>query len=239
MCKQRIIILDFLRGCAIIMMTLFHFTWDLEFFGLIPSTTSQPHWVLLVRVTVASFLCISGMSFAISHQNGTKWHRFWRRFALLLCAAMMISAATFIITPNSFVFFGILHHLACVSLIAVLCIKLPARIIFVMSTLIIITPYVFRSIIFATPMLWWSGLAPVYPPSNDYVPFFPWAGFFLLGLTFAKTRFFVQFKTLNPYSSRVEYMICFFGRHSLLYYLLHQPIIMAIIGCFTLILPYF
>ena len=53
----RILAIDLARTTAILMMVTFHFTYDLEMFGFIPSgTTTHGGWAIFARATAGSFL---------------------------------------------------------------------------------------------------------------------------------------------------------------------------------------
>jgi uncharacterized membrane protein len=240
--KQRIALLDLARGVAMVAMTIFHFSWDLEFYGYAhQGMTSELGWKLFARSIAASFLLIVGISFMIAHKDGVRWPSFWRRLAMVGSAAALISVATYFTTPDRFVFFGILHQIAAASLIALLFARLPAALIVSAGIAFIALPYVFRNDIFLAPYFWWAGLAPYDPPSNDYVPVFPWTGFVLVGMALGKIS--VQTGIVEPLSKiRLDNrspgkILSFLGQHSLIYYLVHQPIMMGALYLVTLIAP--
>ena len=111
--------LDALRGVALIAMTTFHFSWDLEFFGYAPAgLTSQPLFKWYARGIAFSFLVIAGFSFALAHRNGINSRTFIKRLAQIGGAALLISIVTWYTTPDRFVFFGILHQIAAAALIS-------------------------------------------------------------------------------------------------------------------------
>jgi uncharacterized membrane protein len=234
--------LDVARGIAMIAMTLFHFSWDLEFFGYAPTgMTSQLAFKLFARAIASSFLIIAGASLMLAHHNGVRWQSFWRRFAMVAGASAIISIATYITTPERFVFFGILHQIAAASLIALLFVRLPAFAIFAVGVAVLALPFYFRSEIFLAPYFWWSGLAPFDPPSNDYVPVFPWTGFVLIGMALAKFAlqlgWVAKLSDTNTPRNHVPRFLIVLGNNSLVYYLLHQPIMMAALFGLTLLIP--
>jgi uncharacterized membrane protein len=240
--SPRIALLDVARGVAMIAMTIFHFSWDLEFFGYAPQgMTSEFGWKFFARTIATSFLVMAGMSFTLTHINGMRWHAFWRRFAMVAAGAALISVATCFITPDRFVFFGILHQIAAASLLCILFMRLPALVILCTGVVFWAVPYFFRNELFLEPYFWWTGLAPYEPPTNDYVPIFPWSGYMLAGMGIAK--FGIQagwtnkLRMVRVESTRPGKFLCFLGNHSLIYYILHQPVMMAALYGLTLLTP--
>ena len=72
------------------------------------------------------------------------------------------------------------------------------------------------------PYLYPLGLTAPNFESADYFPLFPYLGYFLLGAAFGKTRYKSR-ETLFP-NFPPQRFLCLCGRHSLLIYLIHQPI---------------
>jgi uncharacterized membrane protein len=76
------------------------------------------------------------------------------------------------------------------------------------------------------------GIHPVSFASLDYVPLFPWAGVFLIGLG-TGALFYpggVPEKQWRRPLNRVVDGIAFLGRHSLVIYMVHVPVILLVIG---------
>ena len=63
--------------------------------------------------------------------------------------------------------------------------------------------------------------------SFDYFPFIPWFGVFLLGATLGRTAYTSR-KSLLPWNLPQSF-VNVAGRHSLLIYILHQPVILAVL----------
>ena len=232
---QRIEWLDVARGVALLAMAVYHFTWDLEFFGyILPGTTGFGGWKLFARCIASSFLFLVGVSLVLAHARGIRWANFWRRFAMVAGAALAISIATYFAMPGAFIFFGILHQIALASLLGLAFLRLPAALTLLAAVAVIALPQFFRAEFFSHPALWWVGLAPTNPRSNDYVPLFPWFGAVLLGIAAARlavdTSLTARLAALNP--GRRSKPLQFLGRHSLAFYLIHQPVL---IGCVWLL----
>ena len=116
--SRRIEAIDIARALALVAMAIFHFTWDLENFGyLTPGLTEHGGWRLFARCIASSFLFLVGVSLVLANRNGIRWPAFWKRFAMIVVAAAAITLVTLYVTPDAFIFFGILHEIALASLL--------------------------------------------------------------------------------------------------------------------------
>ena len=231
---RRIISIDVLRGIALLAMASYHFTWDLEFFGYTdPGLTAFGWWKIYARCIASTFLFLVGISLFLAHGKKIRWNSFWKRFAMVAVAALAISIVTRIATPDGFIFFGILHEIALASLLGLLFLRLPALLTLLVAALVIAAPVYRRFEAFDHPALWWVGLSATDPRSNDYVPLLPWFGAVLLGIAVTKfasaAGILARLATIPP--GRWANPLVFIGRHSLAFYLIHQPVL---IGCFWL-----
>lgn len=237
---KRIIAIDIARGIALLAMASYHFTWDLEFFGYTdPGLTAFGWWKFYARCIASTFLFLVGVSLYLAHGKQIRWNGFWKRFAMVVVAALAISAVTRIATPDGFVFFGILHEIALASLLGLAFLRLPALLTLVVAALVIAAPFYLRSEIFDHPALWWVGLSANNPRSNDYVPLFPWFGAVLLGIATAKfgSASGVLARLANLVPGRWSNPLLFIGRHSLAFYLIHQPLLIGSVWLFSQIMP--
>lgn len=233
--KPRIAAIDIARGAALLAMAVYHFGWDLEFFGYMePGTTVSGGWRLFARSIATSFLFLVGVSLFLAHARQIRWRGFGKRLAMVAGAAAAISAATWFAFPEGFIFFGILHHIALASLAGLVFLRLPAWLVLVAAAGAVAAPHFLRSAFFDHPALWWAGLSSANPHSNDYVPLLPWFGAVLAGIAAARiardSGMLEWLAGLNP--GRWKMPFTFAGRHSLAFYLLHQPLL---IGCVWLL----
>jgi len=125
--KSRIELIDAARGGALIAMAIYHFAWDLEFFGYAAQgMTAVGGWRLFARSIASSFLFLVGFSLLLAHVRGVRWQSFWWRMVQVGGAAAAITLVTYFATPDAFIFFGILHHIALASLVGLVFLRLPA-----------------------------------------------------------------------------------------------------------------
>lgn len=239
--SRRITLIDVLRGIALLAMASYHFTWDLEFFGYASAgLTAHGPWKIYARCIASSFLFLVGVSLVLAHGEHIRWPGFWKRFAMVAVAAAAISLVTYVATPGSFIFFGILHQIALASVLGLLFLRLPAPVTLVVAALVIAAPFYLRSPIFDHPALLWVGLSSVDPRSNDYVPLFPWFGAVLIGIgmaKFAKSAGLFERLANVSLGQTLERPLTFIGRHSLAFYLIHQPVLIACVWLFAQLWP--
>ncbi|MEO9337987.1 DUF1624 domain-containing protein [Mesorhizobium sp. SB112] len=236
----RLSAVDLARGAALVAMAIYHFTWDLEFFGYTdPGMTAHGGWKLFARCIASSFLFLVGFSLFLAHVNGVRWRSFSWRLAMVAGAALAISAVTYFAVPGGFIFFGILHQIALASVLGLAFLRVPAVVTILAAAAVIAAPFFLRSPFFDHAAFWWVGLSSVNPRSNDYVPLFPWFGAVLLGLASAKIAYGTGLlERLAPYTpGSWAKPVLFASKHSLAFYLIHQPVLIACIWLFSQIVP--
>ncbi len=240
--KTRITLLDCARGIAVIAMILYHFTWDLSFFGFIKTDINlSPFWRELAKTIAASFLFLSGISLYLAHRNGIRWPQFLRRLVILAGAALLVTLVTWYQFPDSYIFFGILHCLALSSIIGLAFMRTRCLVTWLAAVITAVLHYKLTNTIFDTPILAFLGLRTLPIRTNDFVPLLPWISYFLLGIWFAQLSCLhipADAKTKNTPTALKLLLIIkpiikplqFLGRHSLIIYLIHQPILFQATG---------
>ena len=228
----RIALVDWLRGAALVAMTVFHFAYDLEFFGIEEKGfADQPHWRHFATSIAASFIFLAGASLCLAHPREIRWRRWGRRLATVALAALAISIATWFATPKTWIFFGILHMIAVASVAGLAFVRLawwwPAA----AGVAVLALDRLVVGALPDTPAWSWIGLSGALPVSSDFRPVFPWLAPALFGV--AAARWCVDRDRLRALArprleGRAGRLLRFLGRHSLLYYLLHQPVLFAL-----------
>jgi len=213
--------LDLMRGIAIIMMIAFHFIYDLNSFGFsdIPLFT---HWAGIAWRCLIVFLFLSavGISLVIAHSKGIKFKKFLKRLLYLGIAALFVSAGTYVMFPDGWVYFGILHLIWFSTIIAISFVNLP-------KTSLLIAALILIGAIFDQPNLSFiSYLLEPYLPfgSVDYYPLFPWLSFVFIGIYLGH----------NPYYQKIFIFrlnwLEVIGKHALIIYLTHQIVLFSIVS---------
>ncbi len=233
----RVDAVDCVRGLALIGMAGYHLTWDLADFRLVsPLLPFTPPMRLLSHVVASVFLALVGVSLALAHRHGFHQRAFWRRFGIVAGAAALVTAGSVVFAPGEGIFFGILHCIAAASLIAAPFVTAPAWASLAAGLAAIAAPFVVHSTLFDPPWLLWLGLGEALPNTLDWYPLLPWAGVIFLGLSLPRAPgAMARLTAPNRWrpASGVSRAACFAGRHSLLIYLVHQPILIGLLYALT------
>lgn len=234
--KQRIILIDLLRGLAIALMFIYHFCFDLDYFGYISAEFNRdPFWLNFRTLIVSLFLGVAGFSLYLAHHTQWRMQAWLKRFGWLVLAALAVSLSSYLMYPRTFIFFGILHFIALASLLGLFFIHLGYINLLLGSIVLIIGNHYSHS--FFNQAAWqWVGLMTHKPATEDYVPLFPWFGMVLIGLGLAhwaknnqKITNLLHWQNHHPAVTTLG----FAGRHSLLIYLLHQPVFLGLLYLVT------
>jgi uncharacterized membrane protein len=258
----RLPLVDLLRGVALWAMVVFHTVWDLGHFGWIDADFPfTPAFVGFGHAIAASFLLLAGASLVLARRSkGVLWRSpaFWRRWATVVAAAGAVSAVSYALFPASPIFFGILHCIALATLLAAPLVDAPLFVPLALGALALAAPHLFASPVFDARAFWWTGLSTLIPASNDWQPFFPWGGFVFLGVALAKLPLPVLTGRGRgvrgrdgdgaaydpaprpdplPASGERELgrALTFSGRHSLAFYLIHQPVLFGFFELLALV----
>jgi len=235
---RRIEALDAARGLALFAMATYHLTWDFEFFGYLEPGTATSGWLkIYARAIASSFLFLAGFSLVLAHYPVLKARSFAKRLAVIVAAAAAITVATAVAMPESMIFFGILHAIAAGSLVGLAFLRLPPFVTLAVAVAAIALPNFYRSEIFDAPALLFVGLSQHLPRSNDYVPLLPWVGALLTGIAAARIALASGCLSRLAGLPAGPSWIRLAGRNSLIVYLLHQPLLIAVVFLISIIAP--
>jgi uncharacterized membrane protein len=229
--------IDALRGAAIVWMTIFHFCFDLNHFGWIRENfLYDPFWTRQRTGIVSLFLFCAGLGQAVAHVQGQGWRRFWRRWAQVAGCALLVTAGSLLMFPDSFIYFGVLHGIA----VMLILVRLTARWgqwLWLAGAAAIALPLAalpVHELVGGLPMLnerWlnWIGLVSVKPVTQDYVPLLPWLGVMWWGM--AAGQWLLRHRPVSVQGSipAVLRPLAWMGRWSLSWYMLHQPLLIGLL----------
>jgi len=220
--------IDALRGGALCLMFIYHFAFDLRVYRVIAADFEHdPFWLGFRAVIVASFMTLVGISLVLADRAGVTPARFWRRIGVIATCALAVSAASWIVFPRSFIYFGILHGIAVASVLAWPFVRRPAVALGI-GCVVIAAGVGWSNPAFDAGPLSWIGFVTAKPATEDYVPLAPWAGFVLLGIALGHQLAREAFRALTPIAAAPRWLR-WLGRHSLAVYMVHQPILLGLL----------
>jgi uncharacterized membrane protein len=215
--SNRIWEIDFLRGIAIILMIMFHLVLDLtEFYGYHLNYLSG-FWYYEGKVAAILFMLLAGTSTVFSKNNT-------RRGLVVLGWGLVLTVITCLYDSTIYIRFGILHFLGCCLLLYRFIDSLDNRWIILLALLTIALGDAAAGISVTSEWLIPLGITPTGYKSLDYYPLVPWVGVFWLGVLVGRAMY-VQPWSVLPMMPRPG-VITYLGRHSLIIYLTHQPVLL-------------
>ncbi len=227
--KERIWLIDSIRGVAILMVVVFHFIFDLDYLNLVKVNYSSGFWLYFGRIAAIAFM----LSFGITTNLIAKIKGIrvsiklnLKRFFKLLFFASLISLLSYIFAPEEMIWFGILHLLGASLLISLPLVKKP-YLSLIIGILVVGTGFLIRGSTSAYPALIPLGIPTATFATLDYYPFIPWLGVVLIGNSVGNFGF-EWFKKMRP-PKKHEAILATLGKNSLWIYLIHQPVLLGIL----------
>lgn len=247
--KKRIVCIDTFRGLALIYMIFFHFIYDMAF--LIESEWGMAAFRANENIVVfdtASFILLAGVSSSFSRSNS-------KRGGKLLAIGILFTLATAFVFPGEAIYFGILQLLGiCMVLYGAFedkLRKLPALPMIIGCAVVFALTYHIQlgyigikglfewqlpSELTVNNLLYPYGILHRGYASVDYEPLLPWfflyfAGTYIGGLIVKYRDRLPSFCYADPLPP-----VSWMGRHSLIIYILHQPIILAVVYAIMLLM---
>ncbi len=241
----RFIEIDSIRGVAIILMVIYHIIYNLSFLGI--SNNIDPHSIVSLAVGRSAailFIFVAGVSLSLSHSRYIKMNgrspgpgKYINRGSRIFVYGLMITLVTYLMLDKGTVIFGILHLIGLSVILAYPFLGRGKQNIYI-GIMMIASGIYMMGLSFGTGWLLWLGLRPVGIFMLDYFPIFPWFGLVRLGM-YAGERHYGgyerRFWIPDISQSNVARKLSYLGRHSLLIYLVHQPIIIAVLSSLSFI----
>ena len=232
--------IDSARGIAILMMIVFHTVFDLSFFSMYPVDVATGFWRYFAYATASLFLLIAGVSLVVSHARAAATRagfalaeKFLLRGAGIFALGLLVTAATWLYLHEGYVIFGILHLIGISVMLSPLFFRF-GRLNILIGLMCIPAGWIISGMsgpAFLLPF----GIIPQGFTSVDYTPIFPWFGMVLIGMgagAYLYAGGMRQF-SLHPLPDFVVTPLSFLGRHSLVIYLVHQPVIILLLAAVT------
>lgn len=240
--------LDALRGFALVWMAVFHFCFDLSHQGLLAANFYEDAlWTTQRTCILSLFLLCAGAGQAVATAQGQSWARFWRRWAQVAGCALLVSVGSWFMFPNSYIYFGVLHGMAVMLIVARLSAPLRAW-LWPLGALALALPRLVQHSFFDSRATNWIGLVTTKPITEDYVPLLPWLGVMWWGL--AATQWLLLRHPAcmassglagegrnsgdNPgWLAKAWGALAGLGQWSLTFYMLHQPILIGALSAWV------
>lgn len=244
--KQRYHLLDSIRGLLLIMMIIYHTMFDVMMMGEFNFSIRNTACYIFQQTIGWGFIFLSGMCCAIGKRH-------LRRGLIVLAAAALVSFVTYTFMTGAGINFGVLVLLGSSMLIMIPLEKvikekhafmgmIVSLILFVLTRNVSAGNLGFEGLVlmelpdflYQNAFTAYLGFPPAGFISGDYYPMIPWFFLYLSGYFFWKH--FYKKEWLQKHLSVKIPVLSFLGRHSLLVYLIHQPICYVIVYLFCVIL---
>ncbi|MBU2214060.1 DUF1624 domain-containing protein [Patescibacteria group bacterium] len=224
--KSRFIEIDLLRTLAIVMMVIYHTGYDLAFFHGFDFNPLTGGWKLLARSTATLFLLLVGISFVISWERNPRFTKILKRGLTILAFGMLITFVTYFWAPETYIRFGILHMIGVSMMLLPFFRKMREFNALIGLVILLSTATILNSkfLILNSELFLPFGITPPNFLSLDYYPLLPWFGVVLIGLALGDF-FYIRSKRIPKPTNRILKLLSFPGKHALIIYLIHQPII--------------
>ena len=236
--SKRLWEIDTFRGIAIIMMIVYHIIFDLNYFGIYKINIYFPPLRVFLYSIGTIFLLIVGISLHLSFLKNQMKLKYLKRGLMIFFIGILMTIVTWFYPHDGFIVFGVLH---CIGLSIIL--SYPFLKLYYLNLvfgLILVSIGIFLTqFSFDFNYILFLGFRPNEFYTLDYFPILPWFGVVLIGIFIGKLFYKKdQIKTKSSYLSENIFIkkLAFLGRHSLIIYLIHQPILIAIILALNLIL---
>jgi uncharacterized membrane protein len=232
--------IDVIRGIAILMMIVFHTVFDLSFFAIYPVDAATGFWRLFAYATASLFLLVVGVSLVVSHDRAAATltgfpltKKFLIRGAGIFALGLLVTFATWLYLHEGFVIFGILHLIGVSVILSPLFFRFGK--LNILFGIVCIAAGSFVSSLNGPVFLLPMGIFPPGFHSVDYTPLFPWFGMVLIGMGLGAYLYAggVRQFSLRPLPEHLVAPITFPGRHSIIIYLVHQPVIILFLALAT------
>lgn len=237
---RRIHFIDEVRGLCIVLMIICHIIYDLlNLFNIVWASGLMEVVHHVGPFISGTFILISGFSCRLSRDN-------CKRGAQLFIIASLLSVFSLIFMYDIAIRFGVLSLLSVCMLLFGVCQKYLLRLnryaVIAVSTVLFFVTYNVGN-----GYLGFEGLFTIKLPellttrydlyplgfvssgffSSDYFPLLPWLFIFIIGAFLGS--FAVEGRLPSFMYKKHIGVLAFLGRHSLIIYLLHQPIIYALL----------
>ena len=226
--------IDFFRGIAIMMMIIYHFIFDLNYFNFIKVDMYGGFLNIFQKIIAISFITLVGISLSLAYNIKSKKDLLIKGL-IIFAFGLLITLVTFIFVRESTIYFGILHFIGLSIIISIIFLRF-FKINLITGIILIILGNIINKFTLDSSWLLLFGIKYKGFNTLDYFPLFPWFGLILIGIFVGKFlykdnsrnfKLFIKPKKLS--------FIQFLGRKSLIIYLIHQPILIGLLYLYKIL----
>ncbi len=230
--SRRLWEIDALRGLAIAAMVGFHAAWDWAYFN---DGSLGPGSAWASGPIAASFITLLGVSISLDRDRSRAMgrslvRRALQRTLLIAGASALVTLITWLVLPDGFVFFGILHLLAASTLLVAVTARFGAVANALLGAAVLAAGW--SGLLDGAAPATWLAIVGWSPPvaTVDWYPLAPWSGFAFLGFALGQTLYPDGRRTYSlPHWERQTATLRLMGRHSLVIYLTHQLVLFPLV----------
>lgn len=221
--NKRLLGLDIVKGLAVVLMIIYHFFFDLDYFRHVSIDFFSLFWQSFRYLIIGLFLFSMGVSLVLSHPAAININKVIKRAIVLGIAALLVSIMSYYLFPNSWIYFGILHFIWLASILAL-------AVLFRPKTALVLAILIWSAFFLGfNDNVWLSMLKPALLPNytQDFVPIFPWLAVVFIAVAIARLGghrliFSQQIWMEKTWMGKT---FAFLGRQALWVYLTHQIIL--------------
>ncbi len=239
--RERVVLLDEVRGVCILLMVAYHAAYDLVYiFGVDISLFHQAVLRRFAQPFVAGlFIFTAGICCRFSRSNT-------RRGLAALSVGLAMGLFTVLFMPEQAIYFGILHFMGCAMLLFGPARRILDRLnvptgVCVCFLLFLLTRNVGMGFVgipggleLSLPASWYETrwLLPLgfRGAGSDYFPLLPWIFVFLAGSCVGRAMTAADLPPLFTRSRAPFFALC--GRNTIFIYILHQPVVYGLLWAF-------
>lgn len=223
------------------LMVIYHTAWDLDALGVARfALYDRSGWSVFRRFILMLFLGIMGASLTLASRGGLQQDAYLRRLAQIGGCAVLISLYSYLMFPARPIFFGVLHFILLSSVLGLAFLRVSLWPLLSIAAAVAGAGLLFADPAFNSPWLLWIGFTTWVPRSLDYVPMVPWFAVVLLGMAAGRALATGRGPAVmtRPVTRPPGRWLRFMGRHSLLIYMAHQPLLFGMLyGAVALAAP--
>ena len=238
-------LLDSLRGMAIVSMVIYHAVWDLYYIFSVNVPFFESELGTLWQQSILwSFVLLSGFCWSFSRKN-------LKRGTIVYLASWVVTGVTALFMRENLILFGVLSFIGSAMLLTIPLNKLflkidpligilASAVLFAVSFKAMTGEIGLGSLSVALDDGMYNGYFMAYLgfpfpsfQSSDYVPIIPWI--FLYWTGYFLEKLFKRQEILKYLKGFKIEPFAFLGKHSLIIYMAHQPIVYGILHlCFNI-----